>query len=225
MVDIALLKDPSKSHRKKVAIPKPSVFLAEFFGIMIGDGGINNDWQANITLNTEADAKFILFVSKLCNRLFKILPAIRKRKEKRATIVSLASTTVVDFLVDSGLRRGNKLKQGLEIPNWILSKKTYRIACVRGLMDTDGCLFIHKHAVQGKQYSNIGLSFTSASFRLIEQVSSVFEEVGITPHISGGGRNIFLYKESAVDRYIKIFGTSNDRIASVYKRWRDARVV
>ena len=36
---------------KKVLLPKHSVHLAEFFGIMLGDGGINNPWQATITLN------------------------------------------------------------------------------------------------------------------------------------------------------------------------------
>ncbi|CAN5736640.1 hypothetical protein BH11PAT2_BH11PAT2_00030 [soil metagenome] len=50
MASVKSLKYPNKSHRKKVILPAESVKLAEFFGIMMGDGGINNDWQANITL-------------------------------------------------------------------------------------------------------------------------------------------------------------------------------
>lgn len=50
------LRYPKKSHRKPIRIPAQSVELAEFFGVMMGDGGINNHWQANITLNAEADA-------------------------------------------------------------------------------------------------------------------------------------------------------------------------
>ncbi|MDO8579359.1 MAG: LAGLIDADG family homing endonuclease [bacterium] len=208
-----------------MTIPKPSVDLAEFFGIMIGDGGINNPWQANITLNSEADARFVVYVTNLCSKLFGVLPAVRKRNDSKAVVISLASTTIVNFLVDNGLPRGNKLKLGLQIPHWILAKKEYRIACVRGLMDTDGCLYIHRHKVLGTQYSNIALCFCSASPMLVVQVSSIFEEFGIVPHVNMTGRNIYLYKEQAVEKYLKVFGTSNDRINSVYKKWRVARAV
>lgn len=222
------LKYPKKSHRKEVIIPKPSRSLSEFFGIMIGDGGINNTWQANVTLNSEADAKFVTYVSSIIQKLFGVSPAIRKRKKGKAVVVSVASTTIVDFLVQNGLPRGNKLKGGLKIPSWIINKKSYRIACVRGLMDTDGCLFLHRHEIRGKKYLNIGLCFTSASPKLIEQVSMIFDEFGIIPHISGKGRNIYLYKEKAVYEYLRVFGTSNDRISSMYtkyRKWRDARAV
>lgn len=211
---------PQKSHRKEVRIPRPSAQLAEFVGIMIGDGGINNNWQANITLNSVADAEYIPFVVSLCEQLFRTIPAVRKRKTRNAVIVSLASTTIVDFLVELGLPRGNKLKQGLCIPSWILQKKAYRIVCVRGLMDTDGGLYIHKHTISQKVYRNIGLCFTSYSPKLIGQVATIFEEFGIMPHISGTGRNIYLYSERDVSKYLDIFGTSNRRISSVYEKWR-----
>lgn len=225
MQNLILLKYPKKSHRKKVLIPEPSVRLAEFFGIMMGDGGINNPWQANITLNSEADEQFVRYVSRLCYQLFGIHPRVMKRNDSKAIVVSLASMTIVDFLVDRGLPRGNKLKSGLQISPWILSKKEYRVACVRGLMDTDGCLLVHNHAVSGKRYSNIVLCFCSASPKLVEQVSSIFEEFAIKPHIHIGGRNIYLYKRQAVEKYLEIFGTSNQRILSVYETWRDAGVV
>lgn len=219
---VSHLKYPKKSHRKTVLLPEYSIRLSEFFGLMLGDGGINNPWQANITLNAIKDIKYATFISKLCKELFGISPAIRKRKEKQALVISLASTTVVDFLVANGLPRGNKLKGGLKIPLWILSKKSYRTACVRGLIDTDGCLFIHKHEMSGKIYKNIGLCFTSYSIELIMQVASIFEESGIPAHISGKGRNIYLYRAESVAKYMKIFGTSNERISSMYRKWKGA---
>lgn len=225
MVLITKLAYPKKSHRKKVVLPKHSTQLAEFFGIMLGDGGINNPWQANITLNAVKDKKYAIYILKLCNDLFGITPAIRKRKEKQALVISLASTTVVDFLVEQGLPRGNKLKNGLRIPQWILHKREYRIACVRGLVDTDGCIFVHKHLVQAKFYENIGLCFTSYSPELIVHVANILEEFSIIPHISGQGRNIYLYSENAISKYLRVFGSSNKRIHSVYKKWRGARAV
>ena len=88
-------------------------------------------------------------------------------------------------------------------------------------MDADGCLYVPhvpRHMVGGKKYQNIGLCFTSFSHKLIEQVATIFEEFGITPHISGTGRNIYLYSEKVVARYMSVFGTSNERIRSVYAK-------
>lgn len=220
MADVSSLSYPKKSHRKKVTLPEPSIELAEFFGIMMGDGGINNPWQVNIALNAVADKEYSGYVTALCFALFGFSPTIRKRKTHQALILLLSSISLVDYLVKRGLCRGDKLKQGLRMPQWILEKKEYRIACVRGLMDTDGCLYIHKHTVAGKQYRNIGLCFCSFSPELIGQVSAIFEEFGIIPHISNRGRSIYLYKASAVARYLEVFGTSNERISSVYENWR-----
>ena len=192
---------------------------------MLGDGGINNLWQANITVNAIKDAHYANYVSKLCVSLFGIAPTMRKRKSRQALVISLASTSVVDFLIEQGLLKGNKLKQGLKIPSWVLGRASCRKACVRGLVDTDGCLFIHTHKVLGKIYRNIGLSFTSYSPELIFQMANIFEEFGIVPHITRRGRDIFLYQADAIVKYLKIFGTSNRRLSSVYSKWRDARAV
>lgn len=217
-----LLKYPKKSHRKTIRIPKPSQSLAEFFGIMLGDGGINNSWQANITMNSIADAGYVFYIEKLIQDLFGVSPAIRKRKTRNAVVISTASTTLVDFLVEKGLPRGNKLKNGVRIPDWILKRRPYLVACVRGLMDTDGCLFIHFHKMAGKSYKNIGLCFTSYSSKMLGQVAGAFEEFGIIPHIGTQGRNIYLYRADAVAKYLKVFGTSNERISSLYEKWRGA---
>jgi len=185
----------------------------------MGDGGINNKWQANITVNAVADAAYALHIVKLIEELFGISPAVRKRKERQALVICISSMTVVDFLVDNGLVRGNKLKGGLAVPQWILEKRSYRIACIRGLVDTDGCLYVHRHTVSGKEYRNIGFCFASHSPVLIGQVAQIFEEFSIIPHITKQGRQIFLYSHSAVARYLAVFGTSNERISSVFKEF------
>jgi hypothetical protein len=217
-MDVSLLKNPKNSHRKKVILPRRSNLFAEFMGIMLGDGGINNEWQANITVNAIADKKYVDYVSHLCLQLFGIVPAIRQRKTKQATVISLASTSVVDFLVAQGLPRGNKLFAGLKIPLWIMENREYQRVCVRGLVDTDGCLYIHKHIVAGKQYRNLGFCFTSYSPELVLQVASILEENGIKPAVPRGGRNVYLYRAESIQKYLRIFGSSNERITSVLSK-------
>ncbi|MFZ2886216.1 MAG: LAGLIDADG family homing endonuclease [Minisyncoccia bacterium] len=217
---VETLDYPKKSHRKDVRLPAESVELAEFFGIMIGDGGINNPWQANITLNTDADASYIPFVRALIIDLFRVAPRVMRRKNQKATVLSLASTSVVDFLVEKGLVRGNKLVHGLLIPSWILAQNTYKMACVRGLMDTDGCLVLHKHKIRNRVYSNIYLSFSSRSHGLLEQVAEILLDSGLEPHIAGNGREVWLYSRKDVEKYLDKIGSSNERLLSIYRAWR-----
>lgn len=220
MAALTSLKYPKKSHRKRVQLPRSSTDLAEFFGIMLGDGGINNPWQANITLNAVKDYQYSLYIQRLIKRLFGITSTSFKYPTRDALRILITGISVVDFLVARGLHRGNKLKQGLKIPSWILDNPKYRRAAVRGLIDTDGCIFVHTHTVARKLYSNIGLTFSSRSPELIYQVAAVFEEYGIMPHISARGTEIYLYRKEAVERYLRIFGSSNKRISDVYNKWR-----
>lgn len=210
----------NKSHRKQVVIPQPSNDLAEFIGIMLGDGGIHTPWQATITVNWLADKDYADYIANLCYSLFHIRPSIYKRKTRNAAVIRLSSTAVVEYLIKLGLHRGNKLRQGLVIPEWIMRRRSYRLACIRGLVDTDGCIFVHKHKIKGREYRNIGLTFTSYSPRLIEQVAEILAEVKIIPHITERQRDIYLYRADAVSRYLRLIGTSNPRIDSVYDTWK-----
>ncbi|MBU1083403.1 hypothetical protein KKE14_03135 [Patescibacteria group bacterium] len=245
-MDYSLLKYPEKSHRKIVHFPEDSKESAELLGIVFGDGGINNDWQLVITLNSDADIKYSRYVDELLRKLFKIDVYIRKRPNMNALVLVCSGSNLVDFLVDKGAVRGNKVIQQIDIPDWINSNQEYQKSFVRGLVDTDGCLFIHKHVVNGIFHANIGFCFTNSSKKLILSVARILKEFGIEPHITDEGRRIYLYSVKSVTSYLDIFGSSNPRISEKYlewltirgnqsdktdrlylesKAWRDARVV
>lgn len=217
------LKYPKKSHRKLIKIPRQSSRLAELMGIEFGDGGIGNNWQMIITLNADKDAKYALYVKRIIDDLFNINVVFRKRGERTLQIIS-SSTSLVDFLVKCGAVRGNKIEKKFDIPAWIHKKEIYEKLFVRGLVDTDGCLYIHKHVVRGKAYKNIGFCFTSFSRNLLYSVSDIFRKFGIEPHIVAKGSRICLYGKDSILKYLQIFGSSNPRIINIYKEWRDARV-
>ena len=92
-------------------------------------------------------------------------------------------------------------------------------------MDTDGCLFIHRHVIGGVIYKNIGLCFTSESRPLLNSVADIFRKYGIMPHITDRGTRIYLYNQNSVLRYLRIFGSSNPRITEKYLEWKGAGVV
>ncbi len=211
---------PKKSHLKKVVFPKKSSKLSELLGIIMGDGEISNPWQVIISLNSKKDVQFSKYVSLLFKELFQVKVKISKRKGEDCLKVVCSSKSVVDFLVANGAIRGNKIKNFISIPNWIFRSCINSQTFVRGLVDTDGCLYVHKHIAGKKLQSNLGFCFTSGSSSLLKLVAEVFVRNGIKPHITDKCRRIYLYSIKDIEEYLKKFGSSNDRINKLFDNWK-----
>lgn len=218
------LKFPKKSHRKKIKIPRNSKDLAEFMGIEFGDGGINNGWQVVISLNSIKDKEYANYIVRLTKKLFNIEAKTRKRPNQNTLVVVISSTNLVEFLMKKGAVKGHKIIQQINTPYWIKNNASYEKKFVRGLMDTDGCLYIHKHKIKNVLYQNIGLCFASFSSKLLYSIAGILKKNGIKPHITNEGQRIYLYSQKDVQKYLNIFGSSNSRITNIYKQWRDAGV-
>lgn len=215
-----ILKYPRKSHRKTINYPLESPKLAEFLGIVFGDGGINNNWQLVISLNSISDLEYSKYLENLIKELFDIRVYSRKRPNQNTQVLVCSSTNLLDFLVSKGAVRGNKIKQKINLPDWIKDNKIYEKAFVRGLVDTDGCLYIHKHRIKSIPYKNIGFCFTSKSELLIKSVADILSVNGIKPYITDNNSRIYLYSAKSVVKYLSIFGSSNPRILKKYDEWR-----
>jgi intein/homing endonuclease len=218
-----LLQFPNKSHRKSVLIPNHSTNLAELLGIIFGDGAIGNPWQVVISLNSVSDKQYAEYVAQLFNNLFGITCTIRKRPNQNTLTVVCSSTTIVDYLIEKGAARGNKLKQNPDIPSWIKKDNNYFKFFIRGLIDTDGCIYHHKHFVKRKYYVNIGLCFTNFSTDIISSVNAFLKQNGIKSCVADKGRRIYLYSEKSVKNYLDIFGSSNSRIYERYSLWKNKK--
>lgn len=205
---------------KECRLPPPSKELAEFFGIMIGDGGITK-YQCSITLNSVTDSKYVYFVEKLIYQLFKIRPARLHKKNTRALTLSVSRKKLNDFLWKLGLNKGNKLLQGLDIPKWIIENPTYQKACIRGLFDTDGCLFQETHFVKKKKYSYPRLNLVTGSRPLSTSVINILGTLDLMPKLRRNGRNFAIQIENKekICQYFKIIGTSNPKHL---RRWHSA---
>ncbi|MFA4871813.1 MAG: LAGLIDADG family homing endonuclease [Patescibacteria group bacterium] len=217
-----LLKYPNKSHRKTINIPKESKELAELFGIIFGDGGMS-DWQLVISLNSNSDLKYSHYIYKLLKKLFKIEIAIRKRPNQNTLVLVCSSCNLVDFLISNGSVIGDKVRQQIDVPGWINSNSEYQKLFVRGLVDTDGCLYIHNHTTKNVLCHNIGFCFTNSSKKLITSVAQILKKFEINPHVTDKGRRIYLYSLEDVTSYLNIFGSSNQRIFNKYLEWLDIK--
>lgn len=203
--------------RKEVTLPKDSDNLAELFGILIGDGGISK-YQITVTLNSETDKLYIVFVVNLFQKLFHVKPSINKIKSKASNVV-ISRSNIVDFLVSRGLKKGDKLAQNLSIPEWIMKSKEYKINCLRGMVDTDGCVFQETHTIKGKLYSYPRLNFTSASPLLIKQVISILKELGFNPKLRRIERSVQLENIHEICEYFRVVGSSNQKHWKRISKW------
>jgi len=137
---------------KPIKKPNFSEKLAEFVGIILGDGSICKS-QISITLHSEDDKEYSKFVVNLIKKLFNVHVGICYRKDSEATTYNISRTELIHFCIEKlGLKQGNKIRQQIDIPNWIKQNRLYSIICVRGLVDTDGCIFNHSYKVDGKVY-------------------------------------------------------------------------
>ena len=180
---------------------------------MLGDGCITPG-QFNITLNSIADSEYVYFVSQLEKNLFGEEPKSYKRKDSKALVLYYNSRFIIRYLLSIGLKIGNKVRQQVDVPNWIKSHPLYKIACVRGLMDTDGGVFLHRYKVNGKDYFYKKICFSNKSIPLLIFIKAALEELGLNPKVINNVANkqVWLYNNTKVKEYLEKVGTSNPRL-------------
>ena len=195
--------------------PKKSKDLAEFVGIILGDGGITQ-YQVRITFHSEDEKEYVKFVSNLIKRLFDVPIGIYYDKEDRSVDLVVSRSELVHFCIEKlGLKKGNKIKQQIDIPDWIKRDKLYSISCVRGLVDTDGCIFTHRYKVNGKFYSYKKLCFTSYSLPLRQSVFNILKNLGLNPRLAQR-RDVRLDSVEDMKKYFQVVSLHNPKLLKKY---------
>lgn len=194
---------------KPITVPGHSVQLAELIGILMGDGHVGL-YQTTVVTNSETDYQHALYVMKLIEDLFKVRVHINNRKEKKACEIIISSKSVCNFFVDQGIPQGNKITLGLRIPTWIQKKPLYRKVFIRGLFDTDGCVYLDTHRVDKKVYKNLGMAFANQSLPLLSFFKETLEFFGLHPTQKTEFR-VFLRRKEDIRRYFDLIGSSNEK--------------
>jgi len=196
--------------RGRISIPRIGLELAEFIGTVLGDGSLTKD-QCSIYFNMKKDKEYADYIEKLIQKLFKYNPYKYTREKYGVLILLTSGRNLIDFLTSKGLKIGNKVKQQVDVPLWIKKNFKFSLKCLRGLMDTDGGIFIHKYKVAGKIYCYKKICFTNKSQPLLDFAFTVLRKIGLTPKYQGE-KKVWLYSEKEVIKYLKIIGSSNPRL-------------
>lgn len=199
----------SSGRKQNIPKPLPSVELAEFIGIMLGDGCIYaipklSIYQIKIAFNPKNEKSYVRFVSKLADKI-----GIKSRVENKAKAiyVSVDSKDVAIWLKDYGLCWGNKIKNKASIPYWIKENHEFLAACLRGLVDTDGSVF----RLARKYPNTVRIGFTSYIPSLQQDFIDSLNQLGIKSSKVTNHRNICITSKKDVTLFLERVGFNNPK--------------
>ncbi len=196
---------------KTIRRPPHSPLLAEFVGVMIGDGGVRSRYQVAISYNRQVEARYALWLQRVIKQLFGLESGQFVKRGTWGADIVVSSRMLVDYLREvAGLSPGNKLRNGLDVPMWVWSRRSYQVAVLRGLMDTDGGAYPHRYQVNGKWYTYPKLCFYSGSESLRRSVRKLFSQLGFHPRLAKSGK-IFIDRSVDVRRFYEVIGSRHRR--------------
>jgi hypothetical protein len=192
-------KGDKRGRLKKIKIPSLNEDLAEFIGVYLGDGTITR-YFIRISGDGRYDISYFNYLSKKIYDLFNVKTSTIKEKRGNSCYLLISSKEICNFLREEySLEYGNKIKNKTIIPKQILINKKLSLACLRGLVDTDGSV-----SRRGNQFC---VQFASHNPNLLNQVNDLGKKYGVFTYFSGNetGTN----KWGNVVRYFHIVGSSN----------------
>ena len=196
--------------RKEFKVNNPSTLFAEAAGIILGDGGMTDN-QLRITVSSLVDGPYATFIISLFKKVFGEKPSSRKCSCCNSIDLTISGVELIEELERWGFVRGDKIKHQVDFPEWIWGNIEFQKACVRGLMDTDGGCYFHKHKTNGLVYRNFGMCFANESLPLITSVSKILNSLSIKFSIAKAGTRIYIYSLTEIKKYFTLIGSNNPK--------------
>lgn len=196
--------------RKEFKINHPSILFAEAAGIILGDGGIT-DYQLRITVSSLVDGPYATFITSLFKKVFGQEPSWRKCSCCNSIDLTISGVGLIEELERWGFVRGDKVKHQVGFPAWISGDIEFKKVCVRGLMDTDGGCYFHKHKSNGLVYRNFGMCFANESLPLIISMAKVLTSLGIKFSLAKKSTRIYIYSFTEIKKYFNLVGSHNPK--------------
>lgn len=199
----------------EIPFPNKDEALAEVVGIFFGDGHLSY-YQASVTLNNEDDIDYLEFVGNLLEKKLKVHTGRKIHRHAKATDIVISSRMTVKHLSKLGIPLGNKVRAGLTIPSWILSKKKFLSAFLRGVFDTDGSMYQEKKVVGQKTYYYPCISISSASCEFLKEIKDALSVFSIHATLTSKN-NALIRTRKGVTSFMEIVGTHNMKHLTKYR--------
>ncbi len=233
--DLSEIKLSRKDVKRGLRFPEEmNEKLAEDIGIMIGDGCILAQKFNNLTHNfisvdgnSLTDKEYLMeYVSNLKSNLYNLNFKAQFKKNRNEMRIRTYSQGLVQFYDKIiGLPVGKKINIG--IPPIIWESKSYIMACLRGIIDTDGSF-----QLRIRNYPQLKIG--TASKKLIEDCKKSFGLLGIETDIKTDCTQIhsvtkrpfvtnylYLSGRDKFKKYMGLIGFSNPNNILKYNLWKN----
>ncbi len=166
-------------HSIKEPIIKPCILLesedlAELTGVLLGDGNISKDhYTISITLNQIEEPNYVNYIKNLIKSTLKQEPSVVDLLNNKAIQLRIYNTGIIEGLLSKGLKSGNKVKNQVGVPLWIKKNHRFIIPCLKGLIDTDGSIYI------ARRENSIHINFKNNSKPLVEDFRDMCDTLQI----------------------------------------------
>ena len=214
--------------------------IAEFCGAVMGDGWIGEREKGFFIAGDSTEDKdyYDKHLLRIVNKILNI-----KLKNKNFPYwgvygISIYKKSLIKRLLDFGLAKGKKVKSAY-VPDWILkSNKKINFSFIRGLFDTDGCIFCQKdytdyaNKFNSKYHTKIRIRIGCISSKLIDEVfilcnkhgfkcvKRVYKR-GFDYHRNRSDIHILEINEIAsINRWFKELKPSNPKHITKYLIWK-----
>ena len=194
--------------------------LCEFVGTYIGDGYMDKGTGIGVVGDSRLDANYFEYLYKNVDYLFGIKGRLLKRKDKNAIYLKFNSINLSKMFISRfGFPNGSKTYT-VTIPKEIMdSNEEFIFSAVRGIFDTDGCVFFDKRKQYAKPYPRITLQMVSKP--LIEQLVNILSKHFTVFSRTDGKRTIYsieIYGHKQLEKWMGLIGFSNERHLSKIRK-------
>ncbi|MHB1163143.1 MAG: LAGLIDADG family homing endonuclease [Minisyncoccota bacterium] len=160
--------------------------LAYLIGVALGDGNLSNPNGRAIRLRVSCFSGYPKIADEILQTIRVLLPQNKVsivERQGRCFDISVYSNKLEAWMPWKA-GNGSKIEQQAHVPEWILANLKFSKACLRGLIQTDGCIYIDR----GYQMVN----FTNNIEVLALDARKIMEDLGFNPNFSKirNGRNL-----------------------------------
>ena len=194
--------------RRDIQIPKEySASLAEFFGIMLGDGHLSS-FQTVVTLGTK-ELEYVEYVAVRMRALFGVSASIFVRQDGYRDVY-LGSSALTAWLKKEGLVH-NKVASQVDVPSWIFGNQEYMISFLRGFFDTDGSIYKLRYGIQ--------ISLTNKSLPMLHSLRSMLLTLQYKPSEVSSWR-VYLTRKTDIERFFNEIQPANTKHLRRYRYFK-----
>lgn len=200
-------KENYLGKRTDVVIPNNySNSLAEFFGIMLGDGHLTH-FQIVVNLGNK-EKKYAEYVSSLISGIFcsRAKIAVRRRGYRD---VYLGSVAITEWLFKQGLVL-NKVRSQVAAPKWIFGNRDLIQSFLRGFFDTDGSVYKLRYGIQ--------ISFSNRSHPLLQSLQKMLYILEYSPSMISSDK-LYLTRLEDIQRFFREIKPENPKHRRRFKNF------